>query len=332
MQSEQIKTVVLQPIKETTEDFEKIERAIRKLFRDEVYLPLIKQLGGNRNTLQNANDALNGAIKSGRIQFYRGTFSGRFNASISRELKALGAQWDRKTRTFKLPQSSLPPETKTAIALSEARFQQQLASIDKQLKKIVPEKISEQLKVSQHFDTTLFKTEKSFQRSMKGLVVPPSLSENQRKRISDEWEKNMQLWIKDFTQKEILELRQNMQKSVFAGNRYESAVKTIQKSYDVTVNKAKFLARQETSLLMTKFKQTRYQEAGVDKYLWGCVAGSANHPVRPWHKALEGKVFRWDNPPITTKPGEPVRRNNPGQDYNCRCFAKPIVRFKKGSK
>lgn len=101
----------------------------------------------------------------------------------------------------------------------------------------------------------------------------------------------------------------------------------IQDSYDVSANKAKLLALQETSLLMGKFKQVRYADSGVQEYRWGCVAGTKNHPVPPWHKALEGKIFRWDGPPITSKLGEPVHRSNSGEDFNCRCFARPIVRF-----
>ena len=52
------------------------------------------------------------------------------------------------------------------------------------------------------------------------------------------------------------------------------------------------------------------------------VVGSPNHPVREMHKALAGKVFSWDDPPITNEKGD---RNNPGQDYGCRCYARPIV-------
>ena len=164
--------------------------------------------------------------------------------------------------------------------------------------------------------------------SIKNITVGPQLTKEQAARIADEWQTNMKLWVKDFTEKEILKLRKDVKSSVFTGNRYESMVSKIQKSYGVSANKAKFLARQETSLLMTKFKETRYKDVGVNEYEWRCVAGSKNHPVRPAHKKLEGLRFSWDNPPITTAPGEPVRRNNPGQDYNCRCFAKPIVRFK----
>jgi SPP1 gp7 family putative phage head morphogenesis protein len=79
--------------------------------------------------------------------------------------------------------------------------------------------------------------------------------------------------------------------------------------------------------MIAAYKKEKYTSAGVNKYKWRCVAGSPLHPVRPSHKALNGKIFSFDDPPITTMPGEPVRRNNPREDYGCRCHAVPIVEF-----
>lgn len=333
--SNQTKFVELRSIKETVSDYDDIEAKIKEVFRKQIYLPMLRELAGKSTTLKNTAFDLAEAIKRGRVQFSRGTFSGRFNALISKELKELGAEWDRKTSTFKLPLSSLPMQVRTAISASEVRFQEKLSSIDRTLAKILPEEIADKIKVSASFDAAIWKVERNFQDTIKNLTIAPELSPEQRKRIADEWQTNMDLWIKDFTKKEILELRGNMQKSVFTGNRYESAIATIQKSYDVSARKAKFLARQETNLLMTKYKQTRYEAAGVYEYKWNCVAGTKTHPVRPRHKALAdaskaGKIFRWDDPPVSSEPGEPERRNNPGQDYNCRCSARPVVRVKKG--
>lgn len=320
-----MKVKELRPIKISTEDFEKVEKCIIELFKTELYLPLLKELGYTQKTLKNSNEDLLEALRSGRITFNRGTFSGRFNASISKELKRLGAKWDRQQGTFKILQSSLPIEIRNAIAASEVRFREKIAGIDKKLAQILPDELADKLKVEKFFDTTLWKTDNDFRASVKGITVAPQLTPERRKKIAAEWQNNMKLWIKDWTEKEIKTLRKDVQATVFTGNRYESMVKTIQKSYDVSQTKAKFLARQETSLLMTKFKESRYVDSGVTEYKWGCVSGSAKHPVRPMHKALEGKIFRWDNPPITDEKGN---RNNPGQDYNCRCFARPVVRFK----
>lgn len=321
-----MKQIELTPIKEKPEYWDEIEAKIIALFRAELYIPLVVELGVKQKVLKNSIDDLVNAIKFGKITFYRGQFSGRFNASTSKELKRLGAQWDRKQRTWKIPQSSLPPDIKIAINAGEARFNQAVSRIDKKLASILPEELADQLKIEHIFDSTLFKVDKDLKKSLKNLTIAPELKSEQRKKIAKGWTDNMKLYIKDFTEKEISTLRKDVQKTVFEGGRYESMIKTIQKSYGVTQNKAKFLARQETSLLMTKFKETRYMDAGVKKYKWGTVAGSAAHPVRPMHKALEGKIFSWDNPPVTDDKGA---RNNPGQDYNCRCFARPIVDFRK---
>ncbi len=334
--SQQVTTIELKPIKESTADYERIEKRIKELFKKVLYLPLLASLDRRPKYLvsnnADTNAALIDALTSGRVTFSKGVFYGRFNAGVSKDLKGLGAIWDRKTETFKLLKSSLPSEVRHAVDASLFRFQEKLAEIDRKLAQILPEQIAGQLKVADLFDSSLWKVEKDFQASVKGLTIAPNLTKEQSRRIAAEWQDNMELWITDFSEKQISQLRAGMKKSVFAGNRYESAVNTIQDSYGVTENKARFLARQETSLLMTKFKQTRYQEAGINEYKWGCVTGSKAHPVRPAHKILEGKIFSWQNPPITTAPGEPARHCNPGQDYNCRCFARPIVRFKTDDK
>ena len=117
-----------------------------------------------------------------------------------------------------------------------------------------------------------------FEESIRNITVAPQLSQESRNRLAREWKNNLDLSINEFTQKEIIALRKNMQATVFAGNRYGSAIQTIKKSYDVTQNKAKFLARQETGLLMAKFKELRYSEIGVKEYKWRCPAqpGQAN--------------------------------------------------------
>jgi SPP1 gp7 family putative phage head morphogenesis protein len=322
------KIIELPPIKESSEDFDKMEAALKEHFKKEIYLPLLKILKYPKKLL-NAKNALADALRSGRITYYRGQFSGRFNSEISKELKSYGANWDRKTRTFRLSQSSLPNELRALIAASDRMFRAKIADIDKTLSQILPEEIADKFKSAEFFDSALWKVDKEFKENVKGITITPTLTKAERKKIADDWQNNMNLYIKDWTQKNIKQLRKEMKEIVFTGNRFESAVKTIQKSYGVSARKAKFLARQETNLLMTKFKETRYEESGIFEYKWGCVAGSPNHPVRPWHKALEGKIFRFDTPPVTTKPGEPQRRNNPGQDFNCRCFARPIVRVKK---
>ena len=137
------------------------------------------------------------------------------------------------------------------------------------------------------------------------------------------------------TEEEIPKLRKIVQDNAFSGVRRENLVQGFIDSYGVSQSKAKFWARQETNLLMAKYKETKYVEAGVPEYKWACVhMPHQSSPqtiykpgeVRYSHGILEGKIFSWSNPPITTAPGQKQRMNNPGQDYNCRCFAIPFIR------
>lgn len=68
-----------------------------------------------------------------------------------------------------------------------------------------------------------------------------------------------------------------------------------------------------------KLNEDRQKEAGVERYIW---SAGADDRVRPMHRDLDGKTFRWDDPPITNPQGD---RNHPGQDYQCRCGAIPLM-------
>lgn len=319
-----MRKVELPGIPETVADYEEIEAEILDLFRREIYLPLIKLIGQPAKTLKNSLEDLVSAVSAGRITFYRGHFRGRFSAGLSRELKRLGAEWDRKQGTWKIPLIQLPRDLQTAIGASEDRMKRVNARVISRLEEISPEDLADKFTGQKLFDTVLWKVDKKFEAQVAKIALVPKLTAEARAKIAQEYTQNMRLYIKKWTEEEIVKLRERVEKTATAGNRYESLIGTIQKSYGVSQNKAKFLARQETSLLMAKFKETRYREAGSEEYIWRCVAGSPNHPVRPFHKKLDGTRQRWDSPPIIDKNGN---RKHPGEDYGCRCTARPVVKF-----
>ena len=322
-----IKVVELKPIKETPNDFEELEKRIRKAFIKFLYAPIIKALGVDSDKLLNARISytLGRALRTGRVSYDNGKFTGKFNADISKELKTLAQSGIKKKKSSVLPKSRLPDNYRKLILEAQEENEKRIAEIDKHLAKLLPEEISTAVKSHDIFDKTLWKTDKEVAKTLQAIQIAPNLSTESRKKIAAEWQTNMDLWIKGFAEEEIPRLRREVQTHVFEGKRYGDLVKVIQKSYDVTERKAKFLARQETNLLMTKFKETRYVKAGVEEYKWCTVVGTPTHPVRKDHKKLDGEIFRWDTPPITNT--KTNARNNPGQDYNCRCFAKPIIKF-----
>lgn len=325
----------LKPVRENSSDYDAIEKEIREVLRKKIYLPLMRTLTGKDEVtpLANASDddssrgRLNRALRNGHVTFSRGIFSGRLNAEVSKQLRALGASWDKKLKCYRLLKSKLPPDTLGASELGAGAYLKRLAKIDQQLRQILPAKIADAIQLQERFDKTIFTVDGQLIDSFGGLTIQPKLTDHQRKIIAAEWQDNARLYIADFTKKETARLREQIKANALKGARYEHSIAAIRKSFGVTERKAKFLAKQETQLLLSKFRKGRYTEAGSVEYRWRCVAGSPKHPVRPSHKKLDGSVQRWDSPPITTAPSQPVRRCHPGEDYECRCFAVPIVRF-----
>lgn len=330
----------LKPVIPPTEWMDEIERRIREEFKKRLYFPLLKIIQEPKNSLQNTIEdetSLWAALQSGKITFNRGTFSGKFDARTTRALKGLGATWDRNQSTFKLGLNDMPIQVQQIVQATQTRFEKKLAAIDIQLAKVVPSELAEQIQLQDLFDKTIFKVDSDFRQNVKNITIEPKLTQWQRDKISKEWTNNIKLSIQDWGRKEIKTLRANVEKAYFAGDRYGTLVGQIQTSYGQSARHALFLARQETKLLTSKYTESRYLDAGIPKYTWRTVIGSPLHPVRPVHKELEGTIQRWDRPPITTdvkgkygKP-QPERRNNPGEDYGCRCRAVPLVEFAKAS-
>jgi SPP1 gp7 family putative phage head morphogenesis protein len=88
----------------------------------------------------------------------------------------------------------------------------------------------------------------------------------------------------------------------------------------VTKRQAALIARDQVLSLNAQVTQKRHAAAGIERYIWRT---SGDGDVRPAHRALDGKVFSYDDPPVVdAKKG---RREHPGEDYQCRCTAEPVI-------
>lgn len=320
--------LVLPVVDDALEERDELEEELLEFFRQEFFYPLLREIGFEKAILTNALEDVISAIGKNRIRFNRGEFTGNFTAQISRELKALGAKWSRTNSSWKINLADLPSGVRVAIMLSQEKFARAASKLDRKLEGIVPEHLASKLSVTNIFDRTLWKVGKSVKRSVEKVSVAPELTDERRLAIAEEYTKNLKLTIVDFSKKEILALRKKVQQHTFEGNRYEELVESIQHSWQVSRSKARFLARQETNVLLSKFKSACYTENGVNLYKWRCVVGSPKHPVRPRHRELNdesnrGKLFRFDDPPMMSD----GTKKNPGEDYNCRCTARAVVRF-----
>lgn len=110
-------------------------------------------------------------------------------------------------------------------------------------------------------------------------------------------------------------------------------VKAIQKQYGMDKRHAKLVARDQVAKINAAITQYQQKDAGITQYKWSTSkdervrkgdkkANGIIDPMGDNHARLEGKIFRWDTPPLVDR--KRGRACHPGQDYQCRCCAIPV--------
>ncbi len=119
--------------------------------------------------------------------------------------------------------------------------------------------------------------------------------------------------------RQTLKLGEALKSGQEQGVRHETLIEQVQQITGYGESRSRLIARDQTVKHNAAVQQAQARAAGVTRYRWICVQ---NEATRPFHKKLNGTVHSYDNPPVTNKQGD---RNNPGEDYQCRCTAAPII-------
>jgi SPP1 gp7 family putative phage head morphogenesis protein len=93
----------------------------------------------------------------------------------------------------------------------------------------------------------------------------------------------------------------------------EDLIAFLEKQLEVETNRAVLIGSDQVGKLNGNLMQYYQQSAGIEEYRWQTMQDSR---VRPRHRARQGKIFRWDEPPEDGHPGEAIR---------CRCVADPVI-------
>ena len=89
--------------------------------------------------------------------------------------------------------------------------------------------------------------------------------------------------------------------------------------------RANLIARDQINKLNGNLTQVRQTELGIKRYRWRTMKdervrgnpGGLYPKAVPSHWDKEGKIYNWDDPPSDT--------GNPGDDFQCRCYAEPYL-------
>lgn len=307
----------LQPITVKDSYYKDIEKQLKLFFDELIYNKLFELINNGIGHYYNSDEAIKSALLKGQIQYVDGRFIGKFNAQISKELKDLGATWRESYFILK----NLPADIMAIVAQASLMFTKLHKDILAVIYSIKPELLLKTFDFDTSYIKTLTDIDERLYNSLKvSISVIPDMSPEMREVIAEEYSTNLKLYIKDFTDQEILTLRQLVEDNMFnQGARAENLVKIIKKRYGVSENKAKFLAKQETSLLTADFRNQRYLECGVTTWKWST---SHDSRVRPLHKDLDKKVFKMGELPIIDEKGN---KGLPGQTFGCRCVQVPMI-------
>lgn len=289
--------------------FAPIEEKLRSFFYETYFKPLLETAPV---PLKNAaGSALLTAINSGRVTYKDGVFSGTYNAAISRELSSF-ATFDKRSKTWK----GRPSSNIIAASLqAETKRKQLIEELNRKIEAL-SDKVEESIRtLSFGLDLPLFAMDRDIAMDLKGVGVKPVLHERTAEKLRKDYNESQKLNVKNWNAEQIQRLR-NAVEEYQTTETAESLIDIIQREWQVSANKASFLARQETSLFFSKLSMNRAKDSGIRRYRW-----STSHDirVRPEHKELQGTVHSVDDPPIVDR--KKGRRAHPGEDFGCRCAA-----------
>jgi SPP1 gp7 family putative phage head morphogenesis protein len=139
-------------------------------------------------------------------------------------------------------------------------------------------------------------------------------------QLTKNYSENLNLDIKNWYDEAVLRLRKKVHDNVVEGYRAANLVDIIQAEKESSYAHALFIAKQETSLLVSNYRVARYQEAGLKRFVWST---SNDERVRVDHRRLNNHIYSFNEPPVTNR--KTGARNLPGCDFGCRCDCWPVV-------
>lgn len=138
--------------------------------------------------------------------------------------------------------------------------------------------------------------------------------------------------IKSYPQEYLQKVQEVIQWGFETKQPLVNVYRRLEKVTGDTRSHVRMIARDQMGNLNCAMTKYEHESMGVSQYVW--VTRHDNR-VRACHRELNGRVFSWDNPPAMWYPTISKgivytgRYCHPGEDFGCRCVAKPV--FEQGA-
>lgn len=139
--------------------------------------------------------------------------------------------------------------------------------------------------------------------------------------------------IKSIKNEYIEDIGKVVRDNLLAGERSTTLITEIKERGKVSENRAKLIARTETSKVNSQITQLRAEALGSKTYVWSTVI---DERTRDDHKVMDGKLCKFSDPTVfSDDDGQTWKKRraiggveiNPGEIYNCRCVSMPVINF-----
>jgi SPP1 gp7 family putative phage head morphogenesis protein len=324
---------MLKPIRDYHSYSAPLAKEIYDILHKALLEPLLAAIKGQPELKNAMGDYLLEALRSGKFQYSKGFFIGNLNINISKELRALGATYNKLRKAYYLEPSKLPGKVMAAISQGNQKIKDKQKKVNDILDAMEDRPLTTK-DLEPFFGDTLGKLDQQFYVTTKPLTgadLEIPIASHLYEKLRQDYTDDLNLRIKGWRDDQIQRLRKKMEKNVATGFRAERMVGDILREKAMTQRHARFIAKQETSLLTAAYRETRYEEIGIKEYIWSTSHDERVRPA-PWvhgksrsnnHRILDGRKFRFDKPPIVDTAKN--RTANPGQDFGCRCIAIPYI-------
>lgn len=143
------------------------------------------------------------------------------------------------------------------------------------------------------------------------VLADPRLSRAAVQDLQAAWVRENVALIKTMEADLFADLEAEVLKAVAQGR--TDLAKILEQRFGVAESRARLIARDQVAKLNGQITQHRQTSLGIKKYRW---SSSGDERVRKSHRALDGQVFEWSDPPPEGHPGMPIA---------CRCTAEAVI-------
>lgn len=313
-----------------------VEEALRESVADFLFKPLERILAESTteaarifaNTAPVPSRELVDALRRGTIQYIGDIVTGTMDAKLVKALRALGAEPTRFDGgvAFRLPRWASPGWFTTEAAAANARAENIHKALARELDALQTRLEGGQMALPIPGAEVVEAIEHGFESASTVIGITKRIPAAAREAMEQRYVEQVRPFVAEATAQYIDGVHKAVADNAARGYRYETIVADIQHFVGVSERKARFLARQETSLFMSGYRRERFTAAGVRDYRW-----STSHDirVRPYadkaklkkygdHRILDKQVFNYERkaPAQYMSSKKPC---NPGEDFGCRC-------------